>query len=285
MTAVGNHIPGWRGEWYSSASFEKNAEDDMKRGVFLAMGTIAIGTVAMGGLLLLAGCGSSGNKPAGIPAQPKWKGAPYRLAFDAKAAKPRPDGINIPAVKFTANPDAIWRHAPFWCCEFTAAGTTNSAAAEHLMIGTGVDIKGDEGTLPEDYMDLARKGLAGYLETYCVKGKVDLSVALARSSLSPQAGIDDVDPKLPVRLAAAGDHVQESASKMQVNWAVLPRFLVVFGTFSGVSPLASSKAGGGHGVCAHFCGGAGARLYKTIVRVRREMICKGEVCLFAVSVA
>jgi len=179
----------------------------MKRGVFLAMGTIAIGTVAMEGLLLLAGCG---NKPAGIPAQPKWKGEPYRLVFDAKAPKPRPDGINIPAVKFTANPDALETRAVL-VLRFTAAGTTNSAAAEHLMIGTGVDIKGDEGTLPEDYMDLARKGLAGYLETYCLKGKVDLSLALARSSLSPQAGIDEVDPKrlsdwLPLEITFKNPH-------------------------------------------------------------------------------
>jgi len=162
-----------------------NVEEDVKKNIILAMGA----------LLLLAGCGSSGNKGAGIPAQPKWKGAPYRLAFDAKAAKPRPDGINIPAVKFTANPDDLETRAVL-VMKFTAAGAADAAAAEHLMIGTGVDIKGDEGTLPDDYMDLARKGLAEYLETYCVKGKVDLSVALARSSLSPQAGIDDVTPKL-----------------------------------------------------------------------------------------
>jgi hypothetical protein len=189
MTAVGNHIPHWRREWYSSASLEKNAEGDVKKGLFLAMGTVAIA-----GLLLLAGCGSSGNKSAGIPTVPKWKGEPYRLAFDAKTPKPNPNGINIPAVKYTANPDALETRAVL-VLRFTAAGTTNSAAAEHLMIGTGVDIKGDEGTLPEDYMDLARKGLADYLETYCLKGKVDLSLALARSSLSPQAGIDEVDPK------------------------------------------------------------------------------------------
>jgi len=44
-------------------------------------------------------------------------------------------------------------------------------------------------------MERVRKGLADYLETYCLEGKVNLSVALARSSLNPQAGADEVDPK------------------------------------------------------------------------------------------
>ena len=49
--------------------------------------------LAIGGLLLLAGCGEQGDKGAGIPAQPKWKGLPYRLAFETKAPKPNPAGI------------------------------------------------------------------------------------------------------------------------------------------------------------------------------------------------
>jgi hypothetical protein len=160
------------------------AEDAVKKRMVLAMG----------GLLLLAGCGSSANKGAGIPTEPKWKGEPYRLAFDAKAAKPRPDGINIPAVKFTANPEALETRA-LLVLKFSAAGAGDAAAADHLMIGTAVDIAGDEGTLPDDYMDRARKGLADYLTSYCLKGKVDLSVALARSSLNPQADIAHVDAK------------------------------------------------------------------------------------------
>ncbi|HUD13935.1 MAG TPA: hypothetical protein VMQ56_09805, partial [Terracidiphilus sp.] len=69
----------------------------MKKGMILVIG----------GLLLLAGCGNQGNKGAGIPVGPKWKGAPYRIAFDTKAPKPSPTGMNIPAVKFTANPDDL----------------------------------------------------------------------------------------------------------------------------------------------------------------------------------
>lgn len=166
--------------------------------------------LAVGGWMLLVGCQSSGNKAANAPVEPKWKGQPYRLAFDTAAAKPGPGGITIPAVKFTANPEALETRA-LLVMRFSAAGAADKEAAEHLMIGTGVDIHGTEGTLPEDYMDLARKGLSSYLESYCLKGKVDLSVALARSSLDPGADITMVDGKrlsdwLPLEITYKNPH-------------------------------------------------------------------------------
>lgn len=166
--------------------------------------------LAIGGLLLLAGCGNQGNKAAGIPVEPKWKGPPYRIAFDTKAGKPGPMGINIPPVTFTANPDDLETRADL-VMKFTAPGAAGQEPAEHLMIGTAVDIHGPEGKLPEDYMDLARKGLSEYLETYCVKGKIDLSVALAKSSLDPHAGIDVVETKrlsdwLPLEIVYKNPH-------------------------------------------------------------------------------
>jgi hypothetical protein len=166
--------------------------------------------LAIGGLLLLAGCGNQGNKGAGIPVEPKWKGAPYRIAFDTKAPKPSPTGMNIPAVKFTANPDDLERRAVL-VVKFAASGGADKEPDEHLMIGTAVDIHGPEGTLPEDYMDRARKGLSDYLVTYCIKGKVDVSVALAKSSLDPHAGIAQVDAKrlsdwLPLEILFKNPH-------------------------------------------------------------------------------
>ena len=155
---------------------------------------LAIAFLPISGLMLLSGCGNQGNKGAGIPVEPKWKGLPYRLAFDTKAAKPSPTGIDIPAVKFIANPDDLETRA-LLVMKFSAPAAANQAPTEHLMIGTAVDIRGSEGTLPDDYMERVRKGLADYLETYCLEGKVNLSVALARSSLNPQAGADEVDPK------------------------------------------------------------------------------------------
>jgi hypothetical protein len=166
--------------------------------------------LAVGGLLLLAGCGNQENKGAGIPVEPKWKGAPYRIALDSKAVKPGPTGINIPAVKFTANPDDLETRADL-VVKFAASGAAGQEPVERLMIGTAVDIHGPEGTLPDDYMDRARKGLSDYLESYCLKGKVDLSLALAKSSLDPHAGIAQVDAKrlsdwLPLEIVYKNPH-------------------------------------------------------------------------------
>jgi hypothetical protein len=150
--------------------------------------------LAFGGLLLLAGCGSEDNKSAGIPVQPKWKGEPYRLAFDTKAGKPNPAGITIPPIKFTANPESLETRTML-VMRFTGSAGKDKEPVEHRMIGAPVDIHGEEGTLPADYMDRASKGLSDYLGAYCIQGKVDLSVAFARSSLNPQGGDAEVDAK------------------------------------------------------------------------------------------
>jgi hypothetical protein len=79
------------------------------------------------------------------------------------------------------------------------------------MILAPTDISGAEGTLPADYMDVADKGLARFLGAYCIKGKIKISVALARSSLSSQAGDAEVDSKrlsdwLPVEVVFKNPH-------------------------------------------------------------------------------
>ncbi len=163
--------------------------------------------LAMGGLLLLAGCGSQ-DKGAGIPVGPKWKGAPYRITFDTKAAKPGPTGINVPPVNFTANPDALVTRAML-VLRVSTSGTPEPG--DQLLIGNAVDIKGANGTLPADYLDRARKGLADYLEMHCIKGKVSVSVALARSSLVPTATVAQADDKrlsdwLPVEMVYKNPH-------------------------------------------------------------------------------
>jgi hypothetical protein len=202
---TGNHMPERDRNDILPHNLQENEGDDVKKSIILVIGA----------LLLLAGCKNQGDKEAGIPVGPKWKGAPYRIAFDTKAAKPSPASIDIPPVKFTANPDALETRA-LLILKFTVPGAADPSAAdkdqsEHLMIGSAVDIHGEEGTLPDDYMDRARKGLSDYLETYCLKGKVDLSVALARSSLTPQADIPQADAKrlsdwLPLEIVFKNPH-------------------------------------------------------------------------------
>ena len=151
--------------------------------------------LAIGGLVLLAGCGNQGDKSAGIPVGPKWKGAPYRLAFDTQATKPNKAGVTIPGIKYTANPDALERRA-ILVVRFDASAATKSGPLMNQMISYPVDISGAEGSLPADYMQSADEGLSRFLGTYCVKGKIKISVALARSSIARTATQDEVDAKL-----------------------------------------------------------------------------------------
>ena len=150
--------------------------------------------VAIGGFALLAGCGNQGSKAPGIPLEPKWKGAPYRISFDTQAAKPNPAGVTIPAVKFTANPDALEKRASL-VIRFDDLGATKYQPTMNKMILAPVDISGAEGVLPADYMGTADRDMASFLTTYCAKGKIKISAALARSSLSNQAGDAEVDSK------------------------------------------------------------------------------------------
>lgn len=166
--------------------------------------------VALGGLVLLAGCSSQGDKAAGIPVQPKWKGPAYRIAFDTNAPTPNPAGVALPAIKFTANPEALERRASL-VVRFDSSGVKTDRQIMDQMIMAPVDISGTEGTLPADYIDRADKGLAQLLGAYCMKGKVKITVLLARSSISPQASDAEIDAKrlsdwLPIELLFKNPH-------------------------------------------------------------------------------
>ena len=169
--------------WYSCASFQKNEEDGVRKSMIL-----------VAGLALLAGCGNQGNKSSGAPVEPKWKGAPYRLTLDTKASKPNEAVVAIPPVKYTANPDALETRATL-VMRFSGPAAAASDPVTHLMIGLPVDIHGDQGTLPADYLDKASKSLSDYLVARCIQGNVKISLALARSSVKPLADDAEVDSK------------------------------------------------------------------------------------------
>ena len=142
--------------------------------------------LAIGGVLLLAGCGPQTKEAPGIPTEPKWKGLPYRLAYDTKAPKPNPAGITLPGINFTANPDALERRATL-VVRFDSSGIKTDKLIVNQIILAPFDISGDHGSLSADTLDIADQGLARLTGAYCMKGKVNVSVALARSSLNPGA--------------------------------------------------------------------------------------------------
>ena len=79
------------------------------------------------------------------------------------------------------------------------------------MILAPVDISGAEGALPADYLATADKDFATFLTTYCAKGKLKISVALVRSSLSSTALDEEVEAKrlsdwVPIELVFKNPH-------------------------------------------------------------------------------
>jgi hypothetical protein len=148
--------------------------------------------ITFAALAFLAGCGSAGNESSGIPVPPKWKGAPYRLAFGAAPAKSGPAGIAIPPINFTANPDMLETRANL-VIEFDASGAKSQGPEMVQMVMGAVDIHGSDGSLPADYLSEASKDLATTLASHCIKGKTKIAVALTRSSIPLNATDDQIN--------------------------------------------------------------------------------------------
>lgn len=146
--------------------------------------------MAIGALALLAGCNSKGSDT--IHLQPKWQGSPYHISFDTPPAKPNPSGLTIPAVKYEANPDMLENRACLVVRFDVPPAVAKDQTVMNQMIMGGVDIHGTSGILSSAYMDSVDEGLARLLDAYHIKGKVKVSVLLARPLLSG-AGQSDID--------------------------------------------------------------------------------------------
>lgn len=172
----------------------------MRKGIILAIGSLA----------LITGCGNQAKKASNVPVVPKWQGAAYHLAIDTKAVKPKPAGVTIPIIKYTANPDALEKRTSL-VVQFDASGGSKNGPIMNQMIMGPTDISGAEGALSADYMDAASKELARYLSAYCIKGEIKISVALANSSINAHASAEEVDAKrmsdwLPVEVVFKNPH-------------------------------------------------------------------------------
>ena len=176
-------------EWYDGALFRSNGEDDLRNGMVFAIAALA----------LMAGCGPQ-DKNSGIPLKPRFTGPPYHLAFAAPPAKPNKAGITIPPIQYAADPDApqdsLDKRAILVVRIDTSSVKSKGQMAMDQIIMGAVDIPGTAGALPADYMDATDQSLATLLEEYCVKGKVKITVAITRSSLSSTAGDAEINNKL-----------------------------------------------------------------------------------------
>jgi hypothetical protein len=169
---------------------------------------VLAGVMFAGGLAWTTGCKEQGNKAAGIPVAPKWKGEPYRIAVDTP--KPGTKAALVPGIKFTANPAALEKRATL-IVRFDESVVKSNQTVINQIILSPFDLAGAEGTLPADSVASANTGLASLLSSYKVKGKVKLQVALARSSLSRGAGDAELNEKrlsdwLPIESEFKGAH-------------------------------------------------------------------------------
>jgi hypothetical protein len=167
---------------------------------------VIIATIAA--FAFLAGCGN--QTTSNIPATPKWQGAPYRLAFGAPPAKPNPSGLTIPSITYTANPDALETRANL-VVHFDTSSVKRDYPVNDQMVMGAVSISGAEGALPADYVDTASKELSKMLASYCMNGKIKISVAITRSSIPLTATDDQVNSHrlsdwLPIELVFKNPH-------------------------------------------------------------------------------
>ena len=147
--------------------------------------------LAIVGMAFLVGCKDSGNQTPGIAVAPKWKGAPYRLAFDAQAAKP---GVLLPVVKYTANPEALEKRGTL-VVHFDSSEAKKQPVVDQIIMPP-TEIPGAEGALSPEYVSQANKELSNLLGAYCMKGKIKVTIALTRSSLNGNAGAAEIKEKL-----------------------------------------------------------------------------------------
>jgi hypothetical protein len=170
--------------------------------------------LAITAFAFLTGCDNLDNKPYGPPPAAKVAAAPYHLEFDAKAPKPNPTGVALPAISFTANPKALERRAAL-VVRFDASGVKNDQPGHQpdkdRFIAAAIDIPGTGGMLPEYYVDSVDQGLAKLFRDRCIKGKVKVSVALVRSTIRPDPDETEINAKrlsdwVPAEVAFKNPH-------------------------------------------------------------------------------
>lgn len=146
------------------------------------------------GLVCIGGCNvEPGSNVSNAPAATKSK-PPYHIDFETKPVKSNPSGVALPAVSYTGNPKALERRAAL-VIKFDGSGVKNDQPVKDCLIMPSVDIPGNGGTLPENYMYQADEKLSKLLAGYCFKGTAKVQLTLVRSSIRPEAKDAEIDAK------------------------------------------------------------------------------------------
>ena len=150
--------------------------------------------LAIAGFVFLMGCGDTGNPPANNAAAPKWK-APYNLALTNQTRETSRTGVTLPAIGYTVTTKE-WERRAALVIKFDASGAKKPQPGGDRLIMEPVDIPGSGGNLPSDYMNSADKQLAKMLSDRCMNGTVKINMAIARSSIRPNAEDAEINSKL-----------------------------------------------------------------------------------------
>jgi hypothetical protein len=174
-------------------------ENDVRKGILFTIVAFAF----------IMGCGNQTSQ-TNTPATPKWKGAPYHLAFGAQPVKPNSSGLTIPPITYSANPDMLETRADL-VVQFDASSVKRDTPVADQMIMAPVTISGTDGALPAEYVDTASKELAKQLGSYCMNGKIKMSIAITKSSIPINATDDQINSHrlsdwLPIELVFKNPH-------------------------------------------------------------------------------
>lgn len=165
--------------------------------------------LAIAGLVFLAGCDIDVKKAPEASTQAQFK-APYHIEFDTKAPKANPTGLALPAISYTANSKALEKRAvlvvrfeapakdasgPKAASGTAAPAVKNEQTNKNQLVMAAIDIEGTGGFLPGNYMELTDQKLAKMLADRCIKGPVNVTVVLVRSSIRPDPGDAEINAK------------------------------------------------------------------------------------------
>lgn len=131
----------------------------------------------------------SGVSPVTSSAKPAWTGLPFRIAFEPTAPGTSAQGITVPNITFTANPDTL-PMSVLVIARYGVTDTANTNATVNLVRYGPVAISNTVGTITNERMGLS---LTLFFMSEGTTGTGTVFFALAKTNLSASAEQDVVE--------------------------------------------------------------------------------------------